>query len=201
MKKAQQLKKKHKKLNNAGMTLTEMIVTFALLALFMVAATRVISYIIGIYYAASGNSYGLQVSNMISNKIVGQIEGALPAVDPQVSSDGSGIDTISFMDETGSKITIGATPQMNAEGSMGKSYMNIHYDEVTEGSIKYDAVDWKFDSKAYLGYSVSGLKFEDPGSGFPKNVMKMTLVLNSERYGDYTSTYYIKCVNVEEILY
>ena len=72
---------------------------------------------------------------------------------------------------------------------------------MTEGSIKYDAVDWKFDSKAYLGYSVDELKFESPGSGYPENVLKMTLVLNSERYGDYTSTYYIKCVNVEKILF
>ena len=191
--------KRFKQLNNAGLTLTEMIVTFALLALFMVAATRVISYTIGIYYVASGNTYGLQVANMISNKIVGQIEGAGSAQEPQVLTDGSGIDKISFVDSTGSSITITASPQLKADGTSEGMYMSIYYDAVTEGSIKYDAVDWRFDSKAYMGYTVNELRFEDPGDNYPDNVMKMTMVLHSDRYGDYTTTYYIKCVNVKKI--
>ena len=191
--------KRLKKLNNAGMTLTEMIVTFALLALFMVAATRVISYVIGIYYAACGNSYGLQVSNMISNKIVGQIEGASSAAVPRITSNGSGIDQISFIDETGSRITITASPQIYEDGTSEGMYVDIHYDEVTEGSIKYEAVDWRFDSKAYMGYRVKELRFESPGAGYPDNVMTMSLVLHSDRYGDYETTYYIKCLNVDKI--
>lgn len=191
--------KRLKQLNNAGLTLTEMIVSFALLALFMVAATRVISYTIGIYYVASGNTYGLQVSNMISNKIVGQIEGASSAKEPQIVTDGSGIDQISFVDGTGSNITITASPQIKADGIPEGMYINIHYDAVTEGSIKYDAVDWRFDSKAYMGYTVKELRFESPGDDYPDNVMKMTLVLHSDRYGDYITTYYIKCVNVDKI--
>lgn len=191
--------KKKRQLNNAGLTLTEMIVTFALLSLFIVAATRVISYTIGIYYAASGNTNGLQVSNMISNKIIGQLEGARSASNPQVITDGSDIDQISFVDATGSNITITASPQIDADGTSQGMYMNIRYAEVTEGSIKYDAVDWRFDSKAYMGYTVKKLKFEDPGDDYPDNVVKMTLVLHSNRYGDYTTTYYIKCVNVDKI--
>lgn len=190
---------KMKKLNNAGLTLTELIVTFALLGLFMVAATRVISYTIGIYYAASGSARGLQVSDMISGKIVGQIEGARAAQNPKVKSDGSGIDEISFVDSTGSNITISASPQKQADGSTQGMYMNIRYNEVTEGSVKYEAVDWRFDSKAYMGYTVKELRFEDPGDDYPDNVLKMTLVLSSDRYGDFTTTYYIKCVNVEKI--
>ena len=191
--------KKGKNLNNAGMTLIEMVATFALIALFMVAATRVISYVIGIYYAASGNSYGLQVSNMISNKIVGQMEGASSAAEMDITSDGSGIDSISFIDRTGSRVTISASPQKFKDGSEDGMYMNIHYDAVTEGSIKYDAVDWKFDPKAYMGYEVKSLQFESPGSGYPPNVLKMILVLHSDKYGDYESDYYLKCVNVEKI--
>lgn len=188
-----------KKLNNAGMTLTEMIVTFALIALFMVAATRIISYVIGIYYAAGGNAHGLQVSEMISNKIVGQIEGASSAMTPAVTSDGSGIDQLKFIDATGSNVTITASPQILADGSQDGNYLTIHYDAVTEGSIKYEAVDWRFDAKAYMGYVVKSLRFESPGSGYPDNVMKMVMVLHSERYGDYESTYYLKCINVDKI--
>lgn len=181
--------------------MTEMIVTFALLALFMVAATRIISYTIGIYYAVSGNSYGLQVSNMISNKIVGQIEGASAAANPTVVSDSSGIDRISFVDGTGSNITISASPQVQADGTQEGMYINIHYDEVTEGSIPYEAVNWRFDAKAYMGYNVKSLRFESPGDDYPDNVLKMTLILHSNRYGDYETSYYLKCVNVETIHY
>lgn len=192
-------KKRYNHLNNKGLTLTEMIVSFALLALFMVAAMRVISYTIGIYYAASGSSYGLQVSNMISNKIVGQIEGASAAADPKVVTGTDGIDSISFIDSTGSNVTITASPQNGSDGTAEGMYMCVRYDAVTEGSIKYETVDWRFDSKAYMGYMVKELHFEDPGDNYPENVIKMTLVLHSGKYGDYTSTYYMKCVNVNTI--
>lgn len=188
-----------RKLNNAGMTMVELIVTFALLALFMVAATRVISYVIGIYYAASGNSYGMAVSDTITSKIVGQIEGASSAMEPEITSDGTGIDKLHFIDKTGSEITITATAVNN--GSADKKYMDIQYAAVTEGSIKYEPVSWRFDPKAYMGYYVESLRFESPGSDYPENVIKMTLGLCSDRYGTYTSTYYIKCMNVDKMKY
>ena len=200
---AEKVQKKFKKLNNSGVTLTELIVTFALLGIFFVAAAGVISYVIGIYYAASGSSYGLQVSTMISNKLVGQIEGASAIMEPVVSGGAISeeIDSISLVDKTGSRITISASPQTYADGTSEGMYINIHYDEVKEGegSLKYQEVDWRFDAKAYMGYIVKGLKFESPGAEYPQNVLKMTLILHSDRYGDYTSTYYIKCVNVERI--
>lgn len=199
---AASVRKRIKKLNHAGVTLTELIVTFALLGIFLVAATGVISYVIGIYYTASGNSYGMQVSTMISNKIVGQIEGASAVMEPVVSGGaiGAEIDSISLVDKTGSRITISASPQTYADGTSEGMYINIHYDAVTdESTLKYEAVDWRFDAKAYMGYIIKGLKFEYPGTDYPQNVLKMTLVLHSDRYGDYTSTYYIKCVNVEKI--
>ncbi|MDD7642464.1 MAG: prepilin-type N-terminal cleavage/methylation domain-containing protein [bacterium] len=199
---AEKVRQKFEKLNNSGVTLTELIVTFALLGIFFVAAAGVISYVIGIYYATSGNSYGLQVSTMISNKLVGQIEGASAVMEPVVSGGAisTEIDSISLVDKTGSRITIFASPQTYADGTSEGMYINIHYDAVQEGSsLKYESVDWRFDAKAYMGYIVKGLKFESPGAEYPQNVLKMTLILHSDRYGDYTSTYYIKCVNVERI--
>lgn len=181
--------------------MVEMLVTFALLALFMVAATRVISYTVGIYYSATGNMKGMQVSGMISAKMVGQLESASSAADPRVTKGADGIDAISFIDATGSAVTITASEQLRADGSSAGVYMNIAYDAVTEGSIQYDAVDWRFDEKAYLGYTVKTLTFEDPGDAYPDNVIRMTLVLHSGRYGDYTATCYIKCVNVGKIIF
>lgn len=194
-------KKKHLQLNNAGFTMVEMLVTFALLALFMVAATRVISYTIGIYYNATGNMNGMQVSSMIAGKMIGQLEGASGVQEPQVTKGANGLDAISFVDATGSNVTITASEQLRADGSSAGVNMNIRYDAVSEGAVQYDAVDWRFDEKAYLGYTIKALSFEDPGDAYPDNVVKMTLVINSGKYGDYESVYYIKCANVSKILY
>ena len=193
-------KNKLKKLNNAGLTMTEMIVTFALLSLFMVAATRIMSYTMMIYYAARGNTYGLEVSTMISNKIVGQLENASAATHPVVSTDDEGNHRISFIDATGSSVWIGTKKIVKNGVSMGP-YMTVHYDEVTEGSVPYEATDWTFDPNTYMGYVVRGLTFEQPGIDYPDNVVRMTLELESDRYGSYKTVSYIKCVNVEKIEY
>ena len=192
-------KQQLRQLNNAGFTLVEMLVSFALLTLFMVAATRTISYTIGIYYTASGSMNGMQVSNIISNKIVGQMEGASSASEPRVTKGEDGIDAFSFIDATGSAVTISASEQIRSDGTSSGIYMNIAYDDVSEGSIHYDAVDWRFDEKAYMGYTVKTLTFDSPGDDYPDNVVKMTLVLHSGKYGDYTTVNYIKCVNVDKI--
>ncbi|MBR1816891.1 MAG: prepilin-type N-terminal cleavage/methylation domain-containing protein [Lachnospiraceae bacterium] len=72
------MKKNTKKFNNnSGMTLIELIVTFALLGLFMVAAGKVIADTVNVYYQAKSIQTGMQVSSIISTKITGEIEGAL----------------------------------------------------------------------------------------------------------------------------
>ena len=71
------VKKKKRILNNDGLTLIELIVTFALLGLFMVAASKVISDTVNVYYSAKSIQTGMQVSSIISTKISGEIEGAL----------------------------------------------------------------------------------------------------------------------------
>lgn len=184
-------KKKAKKLNNSGMTLVEMIVTFALMGLFMVAATRLISYTASIYYNIRGVTYGMEVSNVISSKVVGQLEGAKAIYNPSVSATNPSFDSVYFVDATGSKVTIGVKDE----------YINIHYDEVTEGAVNYEAVDWKFDAKAYMGYTIKQLHFEKPGDLYPDNVVRMRLIIHSSKYGDFSTSYYIKCVNCERVEY
>lgn len=197
--------KKLQKLNNAGVTMAELIVTFALLGIFMVAATRVIAYATGIYYAAKGASYGMEVSDMIAGKIIGHLEGADGSTDPVITK-GTPSDTIAFVDGTGSNVEITAGA-INGSPEGSRSYMKIHYNEVTEGTIPYDAVDWVFDPKAYMGYEIKSLLFEDPDQAdpgadvYPDNVIKMTMVVNSSKYGEYKSTYFIKCIHAKKVVY
>ena len=60
--------------DNRGTTLVELVVTFALLGIFMVSATFIIVYTSQLYYNTKGATNGLEVSNMIAEKVVGQIE-------------------------------------------------------------------------------------------------------------------------------
>lgn len=183
---------------SAGSTMVEMIVTFALLSLFMVAATRVISYTTGIYHSAKGSATGLEVSTIISNKVVGMIEGAIN--EPEVTRRAGQIsDSIKFTDATESNVVIDAQ-NMTVSSHTG-DYLNIHYDPASHGSIQYEETDFRYDPKTYMGYEVKELRFQNPGEEYPENVVKMTITLHSVKYGDYTSNYYIKAVNAAKIKY
>ena len=51
------------KSDNRGFTLTEMLVTFALLGIFLVAVTRMISYTVTLYHETQGAALGMQVND------------------------------------------------------------------------------------------------------------------------------------------
>lgn len=186
------------KLNNAGMTLTELIVSFALLALFMVAATRIISYTILLYHQDKGATYGLEVTEMISGKVVSMLENAKQTSEtdcPMIIEDGS---AIYFRDKGGGMVTIDADAT--------DRLINIHYDEIIgdDEETSFEAIDWRFDEKAYMGYIVSYLGFQKAldayGPGYDSNVLVMTIRLYSDRYGEYESQYLVRMNNVEEIV-
>ncbi len=197
--------------NNRGMTLVEMLATFALLGLFMVAATRVIAYVMGIYYAAKGNTYGLEVTNMISNKIIGQLEGAsdintfdyadgtgniITSSAPVVFNNGD-LDTIKFVDSTGSVVTFSIPSSTNV---LNINYAETkNYDPVTgEG---YAETNWYFDPAAYMDYTINKFNFVDPGADYPDNVIKLDLGVHNPKYGEFEATYYIKCYGVNEVTF
>jgi hypothetical protein len=217
------------KFNNNGTTLVELIVTFALIAIFLVSATNIIFKTMSMYYQARGTSYGMQVSELLASKIVSTIEGAQDVGSLENTDDisdvfmtaenasvlillgtgdaeyGNVINTVDMVDATGSRICI----TVNDES--GKNYLVIHYYPVTSGEKKYDedtgryyyddklykAVDWRFDEKSYLGYSIKSITFEKP-DGFPGNVIKMNLTVKSDKYGEYSAIKYIECYNFDE---
>jgi hypothetical protein len=58
-------------------------------------------------------------------------------------------------------------------------------------------VDWTFYEKTYLDYSIKSLVIEKP-EGFPGNILKLTLTVVSDKYGEYSTTRYIECYNFDE---
>lgn len=199
---------KHGKLNNnKGFTLVEMIVTFAILGLFIISASQIIVLIMNYYYHAKGVSYGREVTNTLTTKICGEIEGAqtgstilsengeiLTADTVTMTITPSG-DKIKFYDKTGSQVMITAV-----DGRLLIYYYPVTTTSEYGGSkiTRYEAVNWTFDEAMYMGYRISELKFEPANPAeYEKNIIKMTLKMTSSKYTDYESVQYIECYNFD----
>ena len=210
----QLLQQLHKK--NGGFTLVEMIATFMLIGLFMIAASKVIANTMSVYYEAKGTANGMQVSSIIAAKIQSEIEGAKPEqiirevtnadgtvsdqteeYVMQLSSDSTlgggnetgGYNKIEFTDAKSSHVYIG----VNTDG-----YLVVHYFMNAADGTPEDKTDWMFDKKSYMGYTIKELKFCQPKGDYAENIIYMSLTLHSPRYGDFTYTEYIQCYNLDE---
>lgn len=197
------------KKNNGGLTMVELIVSFVLLSIFVVSATMIIASTMNVYYAARGNAYGKQVTRILINKIAQELEGAVNGditSEDFVTESGApangaliyGGEKIEFINSDGSHVKI-----EKAAGS-GGDYLNIHYfaipNKVDAGNL-YEAVDWTFDKKSYMGYTVKELRFSRPQTGgYAYNVIQIDLTISSLTYGDYSITKYVECYKFEGIV-
>ncbi len=211
--------------NKKGVTMTELIVTFALISIFVVLTGQVIASAMGIYHKIQSVEYGKQVSDTIMNKIIGELSeaqvvplnsgdavAAIRILEPEGDSN-----SIEYRDRDGSlvKITSG-TPQnytyRDSDGAeVAESYpadnpanwgsqLIIHYNAVRSGvgETLRQPVDWTFDRNIYQGYHIEKLKFSRPNyNEYPWNIIKVELKLASDAYGLYETTRYIDCYNFQ----
>lgn len=207
--------------NRQGVTLVELIVTFALLSMFATSTCLMAASAIKVYHQIRGLNNALQVSDTLMDKITGVFEGAQVGSAKghlvkdsrtlKVASDGSFVD---LYDRTGSHIVItttdsgGVIPGRDMPSEVLKNQLLIYYYPVitsrtdpTGTEIKesvYDGVDWRYDTSAYMGFSIKSLDFSwvgKDGGAYPENVFKVELVLTSDRYGEFKSTRFVECYN------
>ncbi|MBR1816890.1 MAG: hypothetical protein IJ763_09345 [Lachnospiraceae bacterium] len=111
-------------------------------------------------------------------------------------------------DNAGSHIYI--TNEVKTDEDSG--YMLIYYYPIAEEGediSKAEGSNWTFDKKTYMGYKIKELKFvklseitdssDEDYNKYSGNVIRMTLTITSERYGDYTTTTYIECYNFRDL--
>ena len=209
-------KKKNKR--NGGSTLVELIVCFALLGIFMSAATVIISNVTMLYYSVKGETYAQQVSDIVIKKIAGELEGARVYADNPVSypviyrPDGS-------TDRAGNKMEVynrtDTLVQIYAEDGLLKlRYLPINpdlpKDEEDEKTKRYEETIWTFDEKMYQGFLVKELRFvpadrtsiDDTDSTeekeYPVNVVAVYLTLESPKYGEFNTYRYIRMYNLKD---
>lgn len=196
--------------NESGFTMVELIVTFALLSLFITAAMIVISSATNIYYRGKAISAGMNVSNMLMEKITGQLESALidPISDDELRLESGGVPSntaiqitklesdknnkIKFTDRTGSLVSI-----LEKNGKLVIHYYQVDTldDETGLPKKMYDDVDWKFDESVYMGYSLSKLTFQQANHNYIPGTIRVDITLHHPVYGDYSCTEYVNCYN------
>lgn len=165
-----------------GATLVELIVTFSLLAIFMASAIAIITPSINIFQNMKYMSYAQSVGEILMEKVTGSICSATKNV--VIASDKG---SIQLEDGQSSPIYI----SKNSDGRLV-----IHYREIKfEGEQTWEAVDWKYDDKAYQSFRIDKLEFEKTKFG---NSVRVTLELTNDKYGlSYKTEKVVECYDLE----
>lgn len=196
-------KKLHKKLTeNKGTTLVEMVVVFALLSIFMVSVTQVISSAIMLFNDINFTGKSVEVSDMVLTKVGGLLESCNGEIEePVITLDAEGnLSEAVFYDRTRTKVKLKVVSNRlqvvyPTVESTGLPTTNLDGDGERNATNPYV---WTFTEKSYHGFNIKNLKIEKAGDGYPDNVYKITLVINRTDYGDYVSTKYVKCYSLPE---
>ena len=206
--------------DNHGTTLIEMIVCFAVLSIFMVCATMLISTITMLYYNIQGEIYSREVSDIVMEKMVSEIDGAEYSksglTDPPIIENEN--TKITLCDKTDTKVSLYNGTDVDADKGLIVDYHEINYLEsgVRNDELSRYGTKWFFDSSVYNGFKVKDIKFYSGGStisaadsskygissmsGYDENVVLILMELEHGKYGTYKYHRYVKMYNVPKTL-
>jgi len=210
---------KSKKTNKRkGTTLIELVVSFALLGIFVAASSVVIANITNLYFHIRAESYARQVGDIITGKIASEINGAMyddayTSLNPVIEDDFEG------MDVTGNVLTLYNREETGISMFASDGILYIYYMEIkdeTDPDSDRKAVLWTFDKTMYNGYTIESLEFvpaNDPYNSnlsvkydagdtdpndYPSNIVAVYMKIKSEKYGSYNMCRYMKIYNAPE---
>lgn len=175
----------HNKMNltedNRGVTLTEMVVTFALIGIFMAAAVSVISSAVLTHSELTASMYAQSVGEMLLDKVTGELAAARAD------------------DDWG--ILLGTTVTGPEEETYGNSA--VFYDRegkpvtctVQDGMLYfyYEDSDWTLDPKAYMGFRITQMEIQRRND---KNILEVSFKIKNLKTGfEYSTFRCTKCYN------
>ena len=176
---------------NAGTTLIEIVVSFALLGIFLASAAMIISTIANSYFGVKGETYSKQVTDIVLEKVASTIEGAKyddekTYINPAVSNNYT---RITLRDRTNTKVTMYAD-----DGRLRLFYAQI-IDE-NDSSKDREPTIWSFDDALYNGYSIEELFFV-PGDELESFEKKSDFGMNTtgREYGSDVVVIFMKLYN------
>ena len=143
--------------NRRGSTLVEVIVTFALIGMFLLAATTAVSAAMNAFYRMESLSRVIVVSDTILDKAQGELslasaDGALLCLGGESSGD-DWWKIICFYSANGNPVRM----ESEASGD-GKGRFSLYYYPVKDSSSQ--GTDWTFDENFYQGFADRDLSFQ-----------------------------------------
>ncbi|MCP1110959.1 type II secretion system protein [Ohessyouella blattaphilus] len=180
-----------------GYTLVELIVSFALIGIFMVTAGMVLANAYKVHTEISNLSKAQTVSDMILESISSELSSAkaypLPAPDSGKVFDISEPGQVRFVNAQGIPTTLSVKYDDNDKEKGG--YLQVIYPEAdveTDGTAE---ADFYFGKNTYLRNKITDLKFEKLEDN--KNVITTTLTIKNQITGfTFTSKKTIQIYNV-----
>lgn len=146
-----------KKQDNRGSTLAEMIVTFALIGIFMTAAVGVIGSAVITHTEITAAMYAQTVSETLMDKITGELAAAQANHEPAVVIDEFG-EEIAFYNRNGEAVVCSVE-----DGLLVFRYGEGH-------------PPWQLEEKAYMGFRITGMQIERPED---KNILEIHLQIKN----------------------
>ena len=182
------------KRDNKGAALVEMIVTFALTAIFMAAAAAVISSSVIVHSELTGAMYAQSVSGTLLDKITGELAAARA--------------------EDGKTLLIGETGRVGGNVGNGAAFYDregraayffvrdgrliLHYRAAgsryrQEEEAFTEEEEWALDPRAYMGYRITDLQLTRLNE---ENVLEAVIKIKNIKTGfEYTASECLECYN------
>lgn len=164
--------------NNKGMTLAELIVTFALMGIFLASTAAIISSSVLVHSQLTGTMYAQTVGETLLDKMTGELAASKPI--------------------SGRSMTVGVVLREGEILGNGVSFYDRDgiqsYFLVEDGLLVLQADDqWQLDENAYMGYRVSDLQVVRLND---KNVLEVQIKLKNLKTGfEYTASRAVRCYN------
>ena len=178
--------------NQDGFTLVELVVTFAMIAIFMTAAIQIMGSATRIHDRMDNMTKSEVIADTLMENVVGEISSASSAVIPESGAEnaacfienGDSFDTLYFYDKNLNHAQV----FVDVDGYLLFRYQNT---DIT-GEIK--DWHWYLGNDAMMNNKITKLKF-DPVDDL--NVIKATMELTNEHTGfRYEISKMIKCYNL-----
>lgn len=180
--------------DNRGFTLTEMIITFALVGIFLAAAVSVITSAVITHSEITASMYAQSVGEMLLDKVTGELAAAqaygtrsmvIGDTEKAGGTEGNGA---AFYDRNGNAVLC-----MVRDG-----LLTFHYQEAEEETEQGEkpvlpAHDWTLDQKAYMGFRITDMQISRLNA---KNVIEVKIRIKNLKTGfEYTAFRCTECYN------
>jgi type II secretory pathway pseudopilin PulG len=176
------------KSNRSGETLIELMISMALLAIFMASLAKLITPASVYFQKVKALSYAESICDMMTEKIGGELSTASGKV--VIDTRGS---MISFNDSHSSPVYVATTD----DGFMVMHYREVRVIENNQvGAVTWQAVDWKYDEKAYQGFIIKSMTFTKAAE---TNSVTISMDISNEKLGiDYKDSRTVECFNLAD---